>query len=504
MNTYRRLSVVVLILAVLAGNLPLRTHAAPNATIIVQSAADDGTTQAANCPGAGCRLRDAIAKATSGDTINFAGDYTIFIRSSMLTINKNLTIDGVGHTITLGGDSTFGVRVFYVNSGYTFNLQNIAVKWGYDSSGSGGGGIYMSGTSAVNVTNTIFSGNNTSASGGGGIFNYGGTLNVANSTFSDSFHVPLGGGGIYNTYGGTVNVTNTTFANNSLGYGGWAGGGIFNNSGTLKVTNSTFYNNSINNGGGGGGLYNNLGAVTVTNCAFVNNRTTHDNGGGIKNNTGTITVTNSTFSGNSAVSGGGLYNNTGTITLTNDTFSRNSATSSGGGLVNYSSGLLSVRNSIIAAQTSGADCVGAITSQGYNIESSTSCGFASTGDQQNVTRTALKLYTLANNGGPTQTHGVADGSVAIDQIPPASCLGLTTDQRGQSRPVDHGGGANCDIGAFELQSAETTPTAITLRDLTATTNTSPGVVGPIGVSLLIVLVVSRSLLFKSSRNLPKA
>lgn len=53
--------------------------------------------------------------------------------------------------------------------------------------------------------------------------------------------------------------------------------------------------------------------------------------------------------------------------------------------------------------------------------------------------------TLADNGGPTQTHALVNDSPAIDAADDTVCP--TTDQRGVSRPQ----GAFCDIGAFEDQ-----------------------------------------------------
>jgi hypothetical protein len=101
------------------------------------------------------------------------------------------------------------------------------------------------------------------------------------------------------------------------------------------------------------------------------------------------------------------------------------------------------------------DCVGGLTSNGHNIESpGNTCGFDPDGtDQVDVTEEELNLGELAANGGPTMTHkpgdgGFGEGSVAIDQIPQASC-GATADQRGQPRPET--GGTMCDVGAFEVQ-----------------------------------------------------
>jgi hypothetical protein len=58
----------------------------------------------------------------------------------------------------------------------------------------------------------------------------------------------------------------------------------------------------------------------------------------------------------------------------------------------------------------------------------------------------LNLGELADNGGPTMTHALLPGSVAIDVIPADMCE-VDEDQRGEPRP----GGTMCDVGAFEVQ-----------------------------------------------------
>ena len=79
---------------------------------------------------------------------------------------------------------------------------------------------------------------------------------------------------------------------------------------------------------------------------------------------------------------------------------------------------------------------------------------ATTGDQFDVGAAAVALGPLANNGGPTPTHELLPGSVAIDA---GSSFGATTDQRGETRPCDQAAVANAaggdasDIGAFEVQ-----------------------------------------------------
>lgn len=64
---------------------------------------------------------------------------------------------------------------------------------------------------------------------------------------------------------------------------------------------------------------------------------------------------------------------------------------------------------------------------------------------------AVLKPTLANNGGPTLTHALVPGSVAIDAVNDGTCPPPATDQRGIRRPRDGNGdgGPACDIGSFE-------------------------------------------------------
>jgi hypothetical protein len=197
------------------------------------------------------------------------------------------------------------------------------------------------------------------------------------------------GGGLDNEHG-TVNISNSTFANNSA-TGRPSVGGLYNNDGTVNISNSTFANNSAS-GGGFGGLYN-------------------GNGGGA------VSISNSTFANNSASGGGNL-----------------------GGLGNFG-GTVNIAQSIVA-DNSIQNC-SAITDQGYNLDSGNTCGFTGTGDLQNTN--PLLASALANNGGPTQTLALLDGSPAINKIPASACP--STDQRGIARPQ----GPACDMGAFEFR-----------------------------------------------------
>lgn len=88
-----------------------------------------------------------------------------------------------------------------------------------------------------------------------------------------------------------------------------------------------------------------------------------------------------------------------------------------------------------------------VTSSGYNVDSpGDTCGFEQLTDLVEVAGPILG--PLQDNGGPTETHALLPGSVAIDVIPEADCQ-VDTDQRGEPRPET--GGTLCDVGAFEVQ-----------------------------------------------------
>jgi cysteine-rich repeat protein len=241
-----------------------------------------------------------------------------------------------------------------------------------------------------------------------------------------------------------------------------AGGGI-NNDGGLRVERTILRANSpapedvaVTTSGIAGvtpytGITNTDGA-TIIDSAILDHL-----GGGIANEEGGITLINVTVSGNSSVRGGGGICNSGTAEIRSSTITANTSQDGPGGIEAFADSANSVRmsNSIVAGNSAlgaaGApDCSGPITSDGYNlIGNGAGCGqlAAAAGDRIGVDP---GLAPLADNGGPTPTHALLPGSMAIDAgnpappgISPAACP--VTDQRGAGRPQ----GAACDIGAFE-------------------------------------------------------
>ncbi|MHB0970853.1 MAG: Ig-like domain repeat protein [Thermoanaerobaculia bacterium] len=231
-------------------------HEMRAATITVQSDQDDGTSNAANCPGPECRLRDAVAAAAAGDTIDFAGDFTIGLVGRLL-IARDLTISGTDHSVTLSGRNANGVILFAGSEG-ALNLIRLNIANGY--SGSGGGGIVLLGN-LLNVYECTFV-NNSSRTRGGAIEDMSlpsGGVYVSGSTFIGNLaRGRNGGGAIYSFHSMVVNCT---FSGNHAANGG----GAITARGT--VTNSTFVGNSADDGGA---IYQ-IGALTVVNSVVAGN-----------------------------------------------------------------------------------------------------------------------------------------------------------------------------------------------------------------------------------------
>ena len=324
-----------------------------------------------------------------------------------------------------------------LSSGGTVVVQNSTLS--NNTAYGSGGGIINSGT--LTVSNSIVSGNS-GRSWGGGILNYG-SATIQDSRLSNNRGGV--GGGILNRSNSHMTVTNSTISGNTSQSGGGSNGGGISNGGTLTVSNSTLSGNST--GGSGGGMF----------CR---------NGGGAY---ATLELQNSTLSGNSAGGhGGGIYIECDVATVLDNTFSGNRASASGGGVFNGQGATLN-RNLIAGNHGSPGNEVengwlGAIYAPQHNLfghsgedTAAAISGFTpgpsniiATSDGTNPTALASILNTtLANNGGPTQTHALPNNSPAIDGGDPVPC-GVATDQRGQPRDD-----WRCDIGAVEVKLTDT-------------------------------------------------
>ncbi|HEY0371314.1 MAG TPA: Ig-like domain-containing protein [Thermoanaerobaculia bacterium] len=237
---------------------------------------------------------------------------------------------------------------------------------------------------------------------------------------------------------------------------------------------------TIRNGRGlgwGGGIYVNGGTLTLNHVTITDSLADEGDGGAVYAENASVFINSSTISGNTAelIGGGIVFSSGANGAITSSTITNNASGFSNltGGV--YQSGVsCTLRNTIIAGNggTDNPNLAGAFTSLGYNIIGSYGTNPAAVtitpavGDQVNVSDASVLLGALASNGGPTQTHELLVGSIALDK---GHASGATTDQRGLPRPCDDGslanatGGDGGDVGAFERQVSCVTgnpPTAV--------------------------------------------
>jgi len=360
-------------------------------------------------------LRQAIADAAPGDTIDFAVTGTITLTSGELVVTNDLKITGPGITnLTVSGNNAS--RVLLINSGVV-NVSGMTIAngtyWG------GGAGIYNLGT--LTVSHCLFTSNNCPhyAYYGGGICNIG-NLTVRTCTFSKNFGG--NGGGIGNV--GTASVFDSTLTDN----GAYDGGGVRNDWGSLTLINTTV---SGNHSSVGGGLESQEGINTLRNCTIVGNSASHGWYGG-----------------------GGIWLWT-------------------------ASTVVNIHNSIVAGNSTtgaGPDCSGPIASLDFNLIGNTNGATITGVTTHNIYGKDPLLGPLADNGGPTPTHALLPGSPAIDH---GSSGGLATDQRGLPRPFNFpayfDADDGSDIGAVEMQEGPQSGPVFTVNSTNDVDDGVPGI-----------------------------
>ncbi len=291
----------------------------------------------------------------------------------------------------------------------------------------------------VDVRNiTVFANTESNSPYDGGAIYNAGTLVLRESTLH-SHGISAAGGAIFNDLGAELTVFDSTFSGNRA-----EGGAVFNKA-TLSLVNSVLSRNGSEISGGA--LVNDSGAeLTVLNSTFFDNVASE---GGAIVNSGTLFLVNSSLTeNNSDQSGSALLNASGaSATVYNSTLYQNPATS---GAVINNTGELILKNTIVDnEQADGDGCadfsMGLLIADSHNLVTDDSCGNAT-----QTTSNLIGLGPLRDNGGPTQTHALLPGSVAINAADLATCtedLVNGFDQRSLARAAN----STCDIGAFESQ-----------------------------------------------------
>ena len=395
-------------------------------------------------------LRQALADANDGDTIEFAVTGTIGLTSGELLVAKNITISGPGaENLAVNGNGK--ITVIHIASGETVTISGLTITHGY-TSGSGGG--IHNDHAALTLDNCTITGNQ-----GGGIYNDaensgGALLEINNSSVTDN-----SGGGIFNdALGGgvaTLNITDGSLNNNYSGGAilsrGWLCTFCGHGTATVQITNSSITGNGSTPYGGA--IYSDTGGPCCPVTVSLTNSTVSGNEGEavhISIEAG-LAVSNSTISGNS---GGGIYTDlgapTGASSVVNSTMSDNHVEIWYGGAY--------IKNTIFKVSPGGhsivSDGYNTIMSDGYNVSSDDGAGYLNApGDQIN---TDPILGPLQDNGGPTFTRALLPGSPAINAGDPNFVSPPDYDQRGPNYYRVRGG--RIDVGSFEVQEPLPTPT----------------------------------------------
>jgi CSLREA domain-containing protein len=380
-----------------------------------------------SCSSNDCTLREAIIAANAqadDNSITFASGVTgiIQLAGGLPDLANNVTLHGPGANVLTVRRNTGGIyRIFNISNG-----------------GSDGPVVSISGLGISNGQ---------ASSSGGGIQNDHGTLLLRNCALTG----------------------NSSMVSDSNTYGG----AIFNWGGKATIEECTIAGNTANNGGGVASLKSTLGTAVliIRHSTLSGNTASGGLGGGVYNEanisgaTADVSLTNNTLSGNSATSagflggaGGAIYNFgsfSGVVHMSvqDCTITGNNAPSAGGiyNRVFSGSAFLNLQNTILKTGTIGANFInadGVINSLGHNLSSDEAGGLGGTGPggyltgSGDIRNTNPLLGPLQDNGGPTFTHALLNGSPAINAAENASETSL--DQRGYLRV-----GTN-DIGAFEF------------------------------------------------------
>jgi hypothetical protein len=427
---------------------------------------------------------DAVIGFNIADGVSGSGG-GILNDGGTLTVSGNTTISNNAANRAGGGiEATSGT--LNTISGTTISSNNAGVSPAVASPGNGGG-IHIGGDGQLTISGGSVS-DNSAALEGGGLWNGTGTMtvdgtvidgNVASGDDADN-----GGGGIFNV-GGTLVISDATIQNNVVDGVSGSGGGIFN-AGTATIDNTIISDNTANRAGGGleaiggsttsftgGSLADNVagpsgsaapgngGAVHISNDGsveltevVVDGNTAASEGGGLWNSsTGTLVVTRSTISNNITIDGGGIFadGDGGVVTVVNSTIAANSASNDGGGVLSEGGNvsLTSVTVADNAASQGGGISVEAgalslinsiVSRNNASTNSNLSGSIIDSGN--NLVDVDAGLGILGDFGGPTPTIPLLTGSAALEA---GVLAGVTTDQRGVSRPQ----GPGVDIGAFE-------------------------------------------------------
>jgi hypothetical protein len=440
----------------------VNAHATPRSpqSIVVQ-----------NCDDAGAgSLRDAVAQAVDGDTIDLTQLQcsTISLSTGAILIGvADLTLQGPGdHRLALAGFDDYGSSLLYDLGGGTLTVDGLDLTFGskYRSDNIARGGcVYTNGNLKVNDSHVSFCGvhANTYTAAGGALYAYG-SAEITNSVIDTAGLTTSGyarGGCVFAHGDVTLAYSSLSGCRNATSSHGF-GGGLYVG-GELIMKYSTIRENENDDGevGLGGGIYA-RGETLVFWSTISGNSATAGGGIALMNDSSghTASIVESTISGNVAHAAGGIAANI-PLAISNSTIAFNTANVPDKQPIGYAwSGGLAVRASPVtitstivannlAHHSDGRDersDIGGDIPNDVGGSTSLVVDSAQVVPPDTIFADPL-LAPLADNGGLTRTHALGAGSPAIDAGDDA---GWDTDQRGTGYPRIRN--ARADIGAYEV------------------------------------------------------
>ena len=334
-----------------------------------------------NTSGSFTDLENLIKDAESGSTINLDSDYAYDEGFSIngITINKNITINGNGHTL----DGKNAARILNIDGGYVV-LNNTVFRNGYASNSIGAircSGAQLTITKCTfidNHANGTSAGNNRFAQGivAGAVYIYSDNCIISDNRFINN--TVSGSGGAVAIDGKNNLIEGNTFTNNRALHNMNGGALLIGQGAGNIIRGNTFENNFAGMGGGAVELQKSSGDI-IENNRFINNKA--DYGGAVSiYNTGYFTLKNNYFEGNLA-NGITLGNNLGiggalrvyiadsskTSVISGNTIKSNVADTTGGAFYIVGDNIKITGNKFTSNKAS-AKAAGAVRTVGNNID----------------------------------------------------------------------------------------------------------------------------------------
>ena len=334
-------------------------------------------------------LREGLRYVSPGGPIFFRlADHEAISLASELVVDRDVMIEGPGmDTLAVSGNNI--TRVFSVAPDAHVSIRGLSVVNGR-CDGCAGGAIHNAGD--VSLAEVRLSGSQVTGDGSSG-----------------------NGGAIANF--GRMTVTGSLIDHNRTGLI------------TRSITSAS--RADLRSCARGGGILN-AGVMWVADTTLLDNEA---GCGGALANTGALDLTNVTIAGNVAGLAGGAVDSDGALDALNSTIVSNSAPL--GGVTG--AGAVTLRNTLLARNLPGGNCLNSVIDGGHNLEDADGCGFGT--DNGSLTNTNPLLAPLDRYDSALQTLALLPGSKAIDAADDANCP--DTDSRGVQRM------GVCDIGAFE-------------------------------------------------------